>query len=702
MPNRLKDETSPYLRQHMDNPVDWYPWGTEAFARAKKEDKPILLSIGYSACHWCHVMAHESFENNESAAQMNRDFINIKVDREEHPDVDQIYQHALSLFNEHGGWPLTMFLLPSGEPFFGGTYFPPRDAYGRPGFRRVLFAISTAYKDQRGEVTAQAEQLLTALQKFETRAASEASFSGQASQLPPDVAERGSARLLARIDRREGGFAGAPKFPNPTALSLFLRAFGRRRDPELAEPALLTLRKMAAGGIYDQLGGGFARYSTDAEWLVPHFEKMLYDNAQLLRLYAEAHHIFLELGQTEPARRAAEVIEETHGWLEREMRDAAGGFYAAQDADSEGVEGKYFVWSQEEIAAVLDRETAELFCLCYDVRKGGNWQDPHGHGPRGKSILHIVQTPKNAEEAARLQAAKSKLLKARSERIPPGTDDKILCGWNGLAVTGLAEAGRLLEAPHYVQAAQRTADFILSHMRDERGRLLRTFKNGVAKLPATLDDYAFFAEGLFHLASASSQLSYLMDMRALMDVVLRDFYDREKRLFYLGPAPSAEVPLAVRPVSYHDTAIPSGVSVACMNLLRLSELLPAEDPARARYREVAEEVLLRLAEDALRNPFGLSNVLSALDLLQNGLKTLVVVAGSNPAQRAEPLLRAAAARYVPDLFVLVLSPSHPLPSGFAHLAQGKSLLAEKATAYVCCGPRCTPPITDPELLGAQI
>jgi uncharacterized protein YyaL (SSP411 family) len=472
---------------------------------------------------------------------------------------------------------------------------------------------------------------------------------------------------------------------------------------------------MSAGGIYDHLGGGFARYSTDAEWLVPHFEKMLYDNAQLLRLYAEAYHVFLEAGERTFSARCSEVIAETHGWLERELRDLAGGLYAAMDADSEGVEGKYFVFSPEEVGAVLDTETARLFCRYYDVKPGGNWRDPHGHGPVGKSILHLMEPPEDEAVAARLREARQKLLAARRERIPPSTDDKVLCGWNGLGISGLAEAGRLLHEPRYVEAARRTADFILSHMRDANGQLLRTFKGGVAKLPATLDDYAFLCEGLFYLAHATQNLSYLTTMRELMDALLRDFYDPAERLFYLGPKESAGVKLCTRPVSLHDTAIPSGVSVACMNLLRLAALVDTGDSER--YQSIAEKTLLHLSEQVLRNPLGLSNLVAALDLLQNGLTTVVIAGEDGGALRA-----ATASRYVPDLFVLVCGsegvldsrppwpsdPSGPLGSplrsddGWNHLRRDKYAQKGQAAAYVCRGPRCSAPITDPLDLTARL
>ena len=726
--NRLRHETSPYLRQHMHHPVDWWPWGREAFAEAEVSDRPILLSIGYSACHWCHVMAHESFEDAETAVQLNRDFVNIKVDREEHPDVDQLYQHALQILGGNGGWPLTMFLLPTGEPFYGGTYFPPREAFGRPSFRRVLDAVKAAFISDRARLIDQAEQLRTALHELESRGAGTASQPLSAtpesgleprlrdlrSELGPTMLGRACARLASRIDRREGGFVGAPKFPNPTVMSLFLRSYGRTRDRADAEPALLTLSKMAAGGIYDQLGGGFARYSTDAVWRVPHFEKMLYDNAQLLRLYAEAYCIHVAHGEVAEASRCAEVVVETHGWLEREMRDQAGGFFAAQDADSEGVEGKFFLWTPEQLEAILPPDEARLFARCYGVRPGGNVPDPHGHTPPGSSVLHVAEQPQGADEAARLAEARARLFAARAGRIPPGTDDKVLCGWNGLAVTGLAEAGRLLDSAPLVTTAKRVADFLLSSMYEANqgqssppASLRRTYKGGQAKLPATLDDHAFLAEGLFHLAFAARDLGYLRWARQLTDDMLRQFYDRERGLFYLGLGESDGVRLPIRPVSYTDSAIPSGLSVACMNLLRLSGLFAssagAPMPEVVRYREIAERVLGQLAEPATRSPLGLSNVCAAIDLLTHGLSVTVIVdpqlsASDEPSPSAATLLRAANTGYVPDHAVLLCHPDRPLPDGLDHHRSGKRASPGQAVAYVCRGPTCSAPIVDPQAL----
>ncbi|HWE30370.1 MAG TPA: thioredoxin domain-containing protein, partial [Polyangia bacterium] len=456
MPNRLANESSPYLRQHADNPVDWYPWGDEAQARARADDKPILLSVGYSACHWCHVMAHESFEDDETARLMNERYVNIKVDREEMPDVDQIYQQALQLQGEHGGWPLTMFLTPDGMPFFGGTYFPPRDGHGRPGFKRLLMALSEAWKNKRSDVLDNSRQFTEGLAAI----AAHGRQPGAANILVDSI-ERASSMLAVRIDRREGGFEGAPKFPNPKAMELILRGarrFARAKDPdaaELARAVTLTLLKMAEGGIYDQLGGGFARYSTDAHWLVPHFEKMLYDNAQLIVLASETWQM-----TREPT--LERVVRETIAYLERDLRandvPGGGGFYTAEDADSEGVEGKFYVWTPDEVRAVvgaagIDAHAADVFMRCFDVSDGGNWNDPHGHGPEHASILHVVDRPRDADEERMIADVKSVLLAARNKRVRPGLDDKVLAGNNGMAIAALAEAGRIFGDAAFVDGA---------------------------------------------------------------------------------------------------------------------------------------------------------------------------------------------------------------------------------------------------------
>ncbi|MCS6915683.1 MAG: thioredoxin domain-containing protein [Myxococcales bacterium] len=692
MPNRLKDASSPYLRQHQNNPVDWYPWGEEPFAIARAQDRPVLLSIGYSACHWCHVMAHESFEDPETAALMNALYVNIKVDREEHPDVDQVYQHALQLLSEQGGWPLTMFLLPTGEPFFGGTYFPPEDRFGRPSFRRVLRALHDAYRSRGSQVREQARRLVAALSSLEAPAGSEQ----DGGEVPPDLAARAASRLGSRMDPRYGGFSGAPKFPNASSLELILRGAARSRDPQDAAPALLTLQRMAEGGIYDQLGGGFCRYSTDAEWLVPHFEKMLYDNGQLLGLYAHALQIHRRAGRAQAAAQCEQVLRETLGWLEREMRDPAGGLYSALDADSEGVEGKYYVFRPEEVEAACGAEAAAVLCRCYDVRPGGNWHDPHGHGPAGASILHVVDVPRDEAEARLLAEARSRLLAARLRRVPPSTDDKVLSGWNGLALSGLSEAARVLGDVTFLEAAQRTADFLLGCMRTADGSLWRTWHRGVARLPGTLDDHAFVAEGLLRLAQASGELRYLTEAQQLMEQAVARFYDAAQRTFYLADEDSDGVVLPVRPRSLHDSAMPSGMSVACRTLLQLAELVPAEEGRR--YREVAEQALRPHAGSALRHLFGLSGLCAAVDLLQHGLTVIVIVYPSGQQEAAERLRAAAHAVYVPDPWVIVAPEGADLPPGLGKWVAGKVPQGGRATAYVCHGMRCSAPVTEPAAL----
>jgi uncharacterized protein YyaL (SSP411 family) len=677
MPNRLADETSPYLRQHADNPVDWFPWGEEALRRARDEDKPILLSIGYSACHWCHVMAHESFEDVETARLMNERYVCIKVDREEMPDVDQIYQAALQLQGENGGWPLTMFLTPEGVPYFGGTYFPPREAFGRPSFKRILVALSDAYRDQRDAVADNARQFREGLEHVAAH--------GRTSETQPflaDSVDRAATRLAMRIDRRQGGFQGAPKFPNPKAMELILR--GARRAarasdtdaPELLHSVTVTLRKMAEGGIYDQIGGGFARYSTDAVWLVPHFEKMLYDNAQLLTLYAEAYQV-----TREPL--FARVLRETREWIEREMRAPDGGLYTALDADSEGVEGKYYVWTPDEVRSLLGADAAAVVERCWDVREGGNWNDPHGHGPSGASILHVVDRPRDERESALLADARAALLAARLKRVPPGTDDKCLASVNGLAIAGLAEAGRVLGDAAFVDGARRTAAFVLSRMTEaSKGRLLRTYKQDQARLPGTLDDHAYVADGLIALYEATGEAHWLDEAHRLTRLAIELFYDERERAFYLTAA--HDPGLIQRPLSQHDGAVPSGMSVCIENLIRLGDAC-----SEARWLEIAERVLAAYYPRAMENPFGFSNFLCALDLHLER-PTEIVLAGA----ATEELARAVAAVYTPNRMIARAAGA---PALLHALTDGKT-----EGAYVCRNFTCERPAHSAAELEAQL
>ncbi|MEW6690765.1 MAG: thioredoxin domain-containing protein, partial [Pseudomonadota bacterium] len=554
MPNRLADQTSPYLQQHADNPVDWYPWGPEALERAAREDKPILLSIGYSACHWCHVMAHESFEDAQVAALMNRDYVNIKVDREERPDLDQIYQMAHQLFSRGaGGWPLTMFLAPDGTPFFGGTYFPKTSRYGLPGFAELLERVAAIWREKRAEIVEQNAQVKLAF----------------ASTLPAGGARRSEfdeaplAALLeglrANFDARHGGFGGAPKFPHPTDLELCLR----RGETGIART---TLTRMCEGGIYDQLGGGFSRYSVDPRWMIPHFEKMLYDNGQLLALLADA---WLVSGDALYARCA----EETAAWLTREMQSPEGGYYSSLDADSEHEEGKFYVWDRDEVRALLTEGEFREIATVFGLDQAPNFENRHWH-------FHVLASPSNKDL---FESAKRKLFVAREMRVRPGRDEKILVSWNALAIRGMAHAGRVFGRPEWVDSARRALAFVRSRMWRE-GRLLATAKDGRAHLAAYLDDYAFLLAALIELLQAQFAVADLEFARELAEVLLEQFEDRQGGGFFFTARDHEK--LLHRPKPGHDSAMPSGNGMAAFALNRLAALTAEE-----RYARVAERTL---------------------------------------------------------------------------------------------------------------
>ena len=686
MSNRLAQAQSPYLRQHADNPVHWYPWGSEAFLAAVSADKPILLSVGYSACHWCHVMAHESFEKPETAALMNQHFICIKVDRQEHPDVDQLYQQALQLFDESGGWPLTMFLLPSGEPFFGGTYFPPEERYSRPSFSRVLVDVAQAYRQHAAQVRKQAESLCLALRSLQKHPAE------TTPHLPKDFLPSLAARLADLFDPRHGGLGHAPKFPNPTAVSLLLRAFRQTGQLDLQTPVLLTLTKMARGGIYDHVGGGFARYSTDEKWLVPHFEKMLCDNALLIRLYAEAAAVLTEQNQGPMAHTFTRVIEETVGWLQRQMRAENGGFCVSLDADSEGLEGKYYVFTLQEIEHLLGPKRAPLFARAYDVQPGGNWHDPHGHGGVGSSILHLVHPPQNDAEAQELSQNLKTLGQARNLRVPPLLDGQVLTGPNALVVTGLATAGQLLGRPDWIALADETAPLLLNRLSDQHG----CFQSDDQR-PANLDDLAFLIEALICLSQATRNVAYLQLAHTLADTAVRCFFEPEQQTFYAGKETADGVPLVVRPVSLYDSAVPSGFSVLCHSLLLLAAVFP---DSRTRYQAIAESCLSQVAARALRNPVGLAGALHALDLMVCEPSIVLVIEPSR--QKLSPLADAARRTYLPGGLVFVLYADEPVAPLLAQLAEQKTLQNNQPTAYLCKGPVCGTPIFSAEELRARL
>ncbi len=673
MSNRLATETSPYLLQHANNPVDWYPWGAEALERARAEDKPIFLSIGYSACHWCHVMAHESFEDPEIAAQLNRDFVAIKVDREERPDLDDVYMAAVQTMTGSGGWPMSVFLTPALEPFFGGTYFPPTDRHGMPGFPRVLGAIADAYRTRREEVVAQAGELAAHLrEQLDVQAGS-----AEIERRQLDVA---AARLAQSFDSAHGGFGGAPKFPAPMTLEFLLRAWRRNGDPETLRMVTVTCDRMADGGIHDQLGGGFARYSTDAHWLVPHFEKMLYDNAQLAHAYLEAY-------RATGTERYADVARRTLEFMIRELATDDGGFASALDADSEGEEGRFYTWDQAEFAealhaAGLDHRESAVLADYWGVTAAGNWE--------GRSILHVAGP--EAPSPDLLERARLALISARDRRVRPGRDDKQLAAWNGMALRALSVGALVLADEGFATAARGCVAFIRNRLLRDDGRLWRTARGSVAHTPAFCEDYAQVADGLLAAAAALGDAADLELAATLMERAIADFWDEQSGTFF--DTSDEHDRTVARPRSVIDGATPSANSVAADVLLRLA-LLTGEADHERRARSI-----LRAAGPALdRHPVQFGRMLAAADRAL-GESLDAVVAGDADDPRGVALRRAAAVPYAPDLVIA------PMPAGSGvsrwPIFEGKVPRDGAPTAYVCRGYACDAPTTDPERVTTQI
>jgi hypothetical protein len=671
--NRLAGETSPYLLQHAHNPVDWYPWGPEALARAKAEGRPIFLSIGYSACHWCHVMEHECFEDPEIAAMMNALFVNIKVDREERPDLDQIYMAAVQAFNEgQGGWPMSVFLTPELKPFYGGTYFPPRDSRGMPGFPRVLGELEKAWRERRGDVDRIADGMTERLQAGVLAVSPE----GELSATLLDQAARALARAF---DPRDGGFGSAPKFPHPMDLRLLLRQHFRTGDEHALHMVRQTLDKMSRGGIYDHLGGGFARYSTDARWLVPHFEKMLYDNALLAATYLEAYQA---TGDVEYAR----VARETMDYILDRMTSPEGGIYSTEDADSEGEEGKFSVWTLDEVNAVLGPERGKAFAYVYDVTAAGNWE--------GKNILNLPKPVAQAAKLlgtdvsvlrARLDEDRARLLAARDRRVPPGKDTKVLTSWNGLMIGPLAEGGRVLKDERYIEAARKAAGFLLDRVRAEDGRLLHSYKDGQAKFNGYLDDYANLIDGLTRLFEASGEARWIEAALDLGRVMIAEFADDEHGgFFYTGKSHEA---LIARQRDAFDNATPSGNAMAATALLRLAALTGRDDLLEAG------RATLRSAQFVMeRAPTAAGQSLIALDFLLAPTREFAVVGGPD-SDEYRAVLEALFARFLPHKVVAPASASPP-----AELSRIVPLLADRparegrATTYICEHFSCKEPV----------
>jgi uncharacterized protein len=674
--NRLIDATSPYLLQHAHNPVDWYEWGEEALRRAREEDRPILLSIGYAACHWCHVMAHESFEDPDIAALMNEHFVAIKVDREERPDLDAIYMDAVQQMTGQGGWPMTVFLTPEGEPFYAGTYFPPEDRHGMPGFPRLLRAVADAWKDRRDELVGQGSRV--------TRQIGLVGHLAESVEPLNEVVLRTAHAALSRaFDREWGGFGPAPKFPQPMTLEFLLRCH-LRGYPGALDMVTVTLDRMAAGGIYDHAGGGFHRYSTDERWLVPHFEKMLYDNAQLARLYLHGWQV---TGRAEYRRVTEEILE----YLLREMRHEGGGFFSAQDADSEGVEGKFYVWGYDDLVSIAGEAVARYF----GATPEGNWEG-----------VNVLWTPRPGGQVAadagmtlsdldrQVAEARPRLYAERDRRVHPITDDKILASWNGLAIAAFAEAGRALEEPRYIEAARVAADFVLEELRRKDGRVLRAWREGRASGPAYVDDYAMMAAACLALYESTFDPRWMREARALSEDMIDLFHDAERGGFFQTGSDAEQ--LVIRPKEVYDNAVPAGNSVGAEVLQRLGHLTGDVDLERVGVS------VLRLLRDLMeRAPGGFGHALSALDLYLSAAKEVAVI-GDPSDERTRRLVAEVWKRYLPSAVLAVGRPDDAEAADAVPLLADRPLVDGKPAAYVCERFTCQRPVTEPSDLASQL
>ncbi len=667
MSNRLVNETSPYLLQHADNPVDWYPWGEEALQKAKTEDKPIFLSIGYSACHWCHVMAHESFEDKQTATILNEHFVSIKVDREERPDLDAIYMSAVQAMTGSGGWPMTVILTPEGEPFYGGTYFPPMPRYGMPSFTDVLLAVADAWQNRRQEIVGGAKRMAAALGRQ----------GGVREEVVREDVKRETLESAFRIlwqgfDRVHGGWGGAPKFPQPMALEFLLRYHHATDDPQALGMATQTLEAMARGGMYDQLGGGFHRYSVDARWLTPHFEKMLYDNAQLSRVYLHAWQV-----TGEPFFRT--VAEEILDYVIREMTDAAGGFYSTQDADSEGEEGKFFLWTPDELRDLLGEE-AEVFVKAYGVTPGGNFE--------GKNILEFAG---GLNQRPALAEARRKLFEAREQRVRPARDDKVLTSWNGLMLAAFAEVARVLDRQDYRQVAERNVDFLLRGLQREDGRLLHSWKGGQARFNGYLEDYSYLIEGLLELYQTTFEPRWYQAAWELAETMIAHFRAPDGGFFDTSDDHEA---LITRPRDLQDNATPSGSAMATTVLLKLAGL--ANEP---RYMELAHRGLMQMQALIAQYPQSFGQWLIALSYALSQPREVAII-GEPEAPDTLTLLGICRDGYRPHQVVAVGAPGSRASA--IPLLQDRGQIDGQATAYVCVNFACQAPVADPEALRAML
>ena len=680
--NRLIFEKSPYLLQHAENPVDWYPWGPQAFEKARKENKPIFLSIGYSTCHWCHVMEHESFEDPEVARLMNQVFVSVKVDREERPDLDSIYMTVCQMMTGSGGWPLTIIMTPDKKPFFAGTYFPKESRLGRIGMLDLVPRIQEIWTNRRDEALKSADQITAALQEYSTEAPGE--------ELGEPTLRTAFEGLAQRFDEQHGGFGSAPKFPTPHNLLFLLRYWRRTGNEKALSMVGKTLHAMRLGGVYDHVGFGFHRYSTDPIWLVPHFEKMLYDQALLAMAYTEAY-------QATRKAEYADTAREVFSYVLRDMRASTGAFYSAEDADSEGEEGKFYLWTVEEIRQVLSAEESDLVTTAFNVEKEGNFSDEATGRRSGRNILHlrrglqeVASDLKMPEQQLKthVERARKKLFAAREKRIHPHKDDKILADWNGLMIAALAKGARVLGEPGYAEAAKGASDFILHHMRNPNGRLLHRYRDGEAALPANVDDYAFLIWGLIELYETTFEVRYLQRALELNNDLVKHFWDEEAGAFYFT-ADDAEK-LLVRQKDIYDGAIPSGNSVAALNLLRLGRISGSTD-----LEEKAVKIGRAFSKAVRQSPSAYTQLLLAVDFA-TGPSYEVVIAGKAGAEDTKAMIRALRVHFLPNK-VVILRPTEeesPNITRIAEYTKYQSSIDGKATAYVCLNYTCKLPTTD--------
>ncbi|MBI3923196.1 MAG: thioredoxin domain-containing protein [Armatimonadetes bacterium] len=688
--NHLSHEKSPYLLQHAENPVDWYPWGEAAFEKARREDKPIFLSIGYSTCHWCHVMERESFENPEVARLLNEVFVCVKVDREERPDLDNIYMAVCQKLTGSGGWPLTILMTPEKKPFFAATYLPKTARFGQPGMVELIPRVKQAWAKQRKDILDSAGQI------SHTLAAEKEDSSGK--RLEEPVLKSAFEELAGNYDSREGGFGSAPKFPTPHNLLFLLRYWKRSGNPKALEMVLGTLSAMRRGGIYDHVGFGFHRYSTDTHWLVPHFEKMLYDQALLSLAYTEAYQA---TRQPDYAHTAREILT----YALRDMTSKEGGFYSAEDADSEGEEGKFYLWAEQQIREVLGEKEAGFALKVFSVQRKGNFTDEVHGKSKGANLLHFSRPIRQiagdlgiSEEKLQreIEKVRLKLFAAREKRIHPGKDDKVLTDWNGLMIAALARAGRVFDEPRYAEAAKRAADFLLRNLRDPSGRLLHRYRDGEAALPAHVDDYAFLTWGLLELYQTTFETRYLQAALDLNDMLMEHYWDKERGGFFLTAEDSEK--LLFRPKESYDGATPSGNSVAMLNLLHLARL--TADP---QLEEKAAALSRAFAGSVRRTPSAHTHFLCAVDF-GLGPSSEVVIAGAPGAEDTRAMLKALNQTFLPNKVVLLRPQEGADPALFrlAEFTKNQTAIGGKATAYVCRNHQCNRPTTDPKTMREQL